>query len=432
MSSQKVEPDLEPVLQEIRDNSERLRSSDDLESLIQSLKNSNYVLLGEATHGTSEFYRYRYSITRKLVETQKISFIGVEGDWPTCYKINQYVKNRSDKTGHQVLSEVDRWPAWMWSNWEMLEFIEWLREYNKGRSEEEKVGFYGLDVYSLNKSIDKVVEYLEEVDPGAAEDARKAYKCFGPTKEGADYAEKIRMVPEDCRDEVVDILSKLRRKQFEYEEREGQNFFDAEQNALVAKNAESYYRALTEADSNSWNIRDRHMAETLYRLMDNEGAEARCIVWAHNSHVGDSDATDMPSRGQLNLGSLVRERHKEETSIVGFSTYRGEVIAADYWGDEAEEKEVPPAREGSYDYLLHRALGEDGIVYLEDADGLKAEKGHRAIGVVYHPENEDGNYIPTELADRYDYLIHVDSSSVLHPIKEGGEDEEPEMYPWGV
>lgn len=427
------ENSLDPILNEIIQKSAKYNSSDDLDRLVDRVKDSDYILMGEATHGTSEFYRTRSTVTKKLIEEEKIQFIAVEGDWPDCYKINQYVKHKTDKTGFEVLSGIDRWPTWMWANWEVLEFIEWLREYNEGKDARDMVGFFGLDLYSLNESMEAVIDYLDKIDPEGAEEAKNAYKCFEPYTEGADYAQKIEMAPENCRPEVESILAQLIENKYKYEELEGDDYFTAEQNALIAKNAESYYRALVEADSNSWNIRDRHMAETLDRLMSGYGAAAKSVVWAHNSHVGDSRATNMEIRGRLNLGKLVRERHGDETSIIGFSTYKGAVVASDHWGGPIKEKNLPGAEEGSYDYLLHEASPQDKIVHLEDTEGLEAERGHRAVGVIYHPDNEKSNYVPTRLSRRYDHLVFIDESTPVHPIKnESEEAEEPETYPWGV
>lgn len=422
--------DEDPVIAEIRQHSERLEGVDELEPLVDRLREKKCVMIGEASHGTSEFYRYRNRLTRKLIEDGEISFIGVEGDWPDCYKINRYVKNKTDKTAKEVLEEFERWPTWMWSNWEVLEFIEWLREYNKDRVEEEKVGFYGLDLYSLKDSMERIVDYLDTIDSEAAEDAKEAYQCLDSGMEGADYAEKLRMVPESCEDQVVEVLSEIRRNQFEYEQFGEEKFFDIEQNALVAKNAEKYYRSLVRGDKNSWNVRDKHMFETLEKLMEQYGASARSVVWAHNSHIGDSSATEMEIRGEINIGKLARNRW-EETALIGFSTFTGNVIASDYWGGDMKSKKVPEAKEGSYDELLHR-VGGDRIVFLEDSKGLRTEKGHRAIGVVYKPEREGFNYVPTRLADRYDHLIFIDQTSSLNPLKKTGGSEEPETYPWGV
>ncbi|WP_224268891.1 erythromycin esterase family protein [Haloprofundus salinisoli] len=435
---------VEAVADCLRSHARPLDGPADLGPLVERVADADYVLLGEASHGTSEFYRWRARLTARLLDEHDFSFVAVEGNWTDCYEVNEFIKHRDDVDGaRDTLDRFDRWPTWMWANWELVELVEWMRERNGERPEDERVGFYGLDVYSLYESMEAVLEYLEDVNPDALEQARDAYNCFSPYGEDArSYARSTRMVPDSCEDEVVEALTDLRRKAREYEAENSDAYFSAEQNAFVAQNAERYYRTMVRSSSESWNVRDRHMAETLDRLREHHDG-GKAVVWAHNTHVGDARATDMARRGELNLGQLVRESNADDdVAIVGFGTHRGSVVAADSWGDPHKRMRVPPAREGSYGDAFHRALGEsgnqtaDGFVVFDEMAGEEAlaePRGHRAIGVVYHPERDRGNYVPTVLPRRYDAFVHVDESTALHPLH--GEPEgtvEPETYPWGV
>ena len=440
---------VEAAADALRDRARPL-TDDSFDDLVSAVADAECVLLGEASHGTAEFYRLRARLTRRLIRDHDFDFVAVEGDWTDCYDVNRYVKGLpSDATGgdpadrdepfdgaEAVLREFDRWPTWMWANWEVAAFVRWLREYNEDRETDEMAGFHGLDVYSLFESMDAVVEYLEDYDPEAADRARDAYKCFEPYGEDArEYARSTRIVPDSCEDAVVDILADLRRGRPDYDEEGPDAGFAAEQNALVAKNAEAYYRAMGTGSDESWNVRDRHMAETLDRLVDHyDGGKG--VVWAHNTHVGDARATDMPDRGRLNLGQLVREsRGRDEVAVVGFGTHRGTVVAGDSWDAPMERMTVPEAREGSYGDAFHRARARDQVLLPGDADApaLSERRGHRAIGVVYHPSRELGNYVPTSFSERYDAFVHVDESSALHPLHaESDGREPPEAYPWGV
>lgn len=324
----------------------------------------------------------------------------------------------------------------MWANWEVLEFIDWLASYNEGHNVGDMAGFYGLDVYSLFESMAAVIDYLEELDPELAAKARDAYQCFEPYGEDArEYAQSTRLVPDDCEDDVVDVLADLRRNAPTYDDEESE--FNAEQNALVAKNAEEYYRAMAKGSSDSWNVRDQHMMETLDRLVDRSESGDTAVVWAHNTHVGDARATDMADRGKVNIGQLARERHgADEVHLVGIGTHRGSVIAGDEWDAPMERMTVPPAKDTSYEDVFHQAETGDSYLVFEDIDdtsALESERGHRAIGVVYHPDREFGNYVPTVLPERYDSFIHVEETEALHPLHmERHRDEPPETYPWGV
>ena len=305
------------------------------------------------------YYRWRARISQRLIREKGFSFIAVEGDWPDCYRVNRYVKGLPDSgaDAREVLHAFDRWPTWMWANEEVVELAEWLRGYNDGQAEDRKVGFFGLDVYSLWESLYAVLGYLRKADPSALPAARRAFRCFQPFGEDVQaYARATAMVPTSCEDEVIDLLEELRRREPRYRDDGSEEYFAAEQNALVVKGAEAYYRAMVRGGPESWNIRDRHMTETLERLMRHHGPDARAIVWEHNTHIGDARATDMADDGMVNVGQLVRERHAGEgVVLVGFGSYRGSVIAGDEWEAPMESMRVPPGREGSWEDILHRA-----------------------------------------------------------------------------
>jgi erythromycin esterase-like protein len=399
-------------------------------------------LLGEASHGTHEYYTWRASISRRLIEEKGFSFIAVEGDWPDCYRVNRYVKGYPDsgESAREVLHNFERWPTWMWANKEVMELTQWLRRHNDRLSEEQKVCFYGLDVYSLWDSLYQVLGYLGKRAPAALPAARHAFQCLEPFGENVqEYARATRWVDASCEDEVVALLSELRRTAHSYP-RDGEAYFNAEQNALVVKNAEHYYRTMVQGGPKSWNIRDRHMAETLHHLMRHHGAQAKAIVWEHNTHIGDARFTDMADEGMVNIGQLVREGHSREgVVLVGFGSQRGSVIAGEEWEAPMERMKVPPARSGSWEDVLHRADAEDRLVLLDQLrtnDHCLEQRGHRAIGVVYHPKYEEyGNYVPTVLPLRYDAFLFLDETRALHPLHEVKPREEfevPETYPSGM
>lgn len=424
----------------ISSRSTLLRDTASLDPLMQRIGDAHYVLLGEASHGTSEYYTWRTRISQRLIEEKGFRFIAVEGDWPDCYELNRYVKGWSGhgQTARDVLRRFDRWPTWMWANWEVVALAEWLREYNMGRAEEDKVGFYGLDVYSLWESLDAIYRHIRQYHPEHMENALAALTCFEPFgREGQDYALHTRLVAEDCEDEVIELLAKLRAVRPNYPD-DPEEHFNAEQNALVAVDAERYYRAMVRSDDMSWNVRDVHMADTLDRLVTHHGEGAKAIVWEHNTHIGDARATDMANSGMVNIGQLVRERHsREDTVLVGFGAYGGSVIAGSRWGSPMEIIPIPDAIKGSWEWMLHQANARDRLLItnrFEDVREFDETHGHRAIGVVYHPERERyGNYVPTRLGDRYDAFLYFDRTEALHPlhIHERAAHEMPETYPWG-
>ena len=418
-----------------------LEGPGDLDPLLDRIGDARCVLLGEASHGTSEYYSWRARISERLIREKGFSFVAVEGDWPECYEVNRYVRGLpgSAPGAREALGVLHRWPTWMWANEEVAELVEWLRRRNDGLPEEERVGFYGLDVYSLWESLEAVMEYLQREHPDAVETARRAYSCFEPYGGDAQrYARATAFVPTNCEDEVVGMLSELVRGAAEHPDDDGgEAHFAAEQNALVARNAEAYYRAMILGGASSWNVRDRHMAETLGRLLDHHGPDAKAVVWEHNTHVGDARYTDMAQSGLVNVGQLARERWGErDVVIVGFGSHRGTVIAGGAWGAPMERMPVPPAREGSWEDILHRAGEGDRLLVFSgpEAGEMTEERGHRAIGVVYDPGYERyGNYVPTVLPRRYDAFAFLEETEALRPLHPpwSGEPEEPETFPSG-
>jgi erythromycin esterase len=429
----------------------------DLNALLEYIGDSRYVLLGEASHGTSEFYMWRAEITKRLVSEKGFSFIAVEGDWPDCYRVNRYAKGmeNSGSSAYEVLHAFSRWPTWMWANKEIVDLIEWLKSHNNKviEKEDKKVGFYGLDVYSLWESLDAVIQYLKKNYPDAMKSAIEAYKCFEPYgRDVEDYARATAFIPESCEDEVAEMLMEIRHKagredddgRFKADGREAH--FNAEQNAVVAKNAELYYRTMMKGGAASWNVRDHHMMNTLERLMKFHGSDAKSIVWAHNTHIGDARATDMARAKMVNLGQLAREQAgRESVVLVGFGTYEGSVIASKAWGEPMERMQVPSAIDGSWDSFLHSlddndSAGPNKLVTFNDIDKMKASslfesKGQRAIGVVYNPSYEKyGNYVETILPIRYDAFIFIDETHALNPLHMpvSPDEELPETFPTGL
>lgn len=415
----------------------------DLDPLLERIGDARYVLIGEASHGTSDFYRWRAELSRRLIEERGFSFVSVEGDWPDCYQVNRYVKWRPDtgNSAYDVLHAFERWPTWMWANRDVVAFATWLRSYNERVPDERQVGFYGLDVYSLFESMAEVVQYLDRIDPEAARQARRAYGCFEPYAEDVqEYARATALVPTSCEDEAIAILAALRRKAPEYAADGRDAYFNAEQNALVARGAELYYRTMVRGGPTSWNVRDHHMVDTLERLMRFHGPLAKGIVWEHNTHIGDARFTDMARAGMVNVGQLVRQAHSgDDVVLVGFGSHHGTVIAAEEWGLPMQRMRVPDARSESYEAVMHECGVRDFLLLFDGSDdggipGLDEIRGHRAIGVVYDPRSERwGNYVPTLLARRYDAFLYLDATEALDPlhmpVHMGAEP--PETYPSG-
>ena len=428
------------LAERIRETSHPLRSSEDSDPLMDRIGDARCVLLGEASHGTHEYYEWRARISERLIREKDFSFIAVEGDWPDCYEINRYIKGYPDSgtNAREALRAFDRWPTWMWANEEVADLAERLRRHNDGLPPDEKVGFFGLDVYSLRESLDELIKFLRRVDPDAVPAARRAYKCFEPyAGDPQEYAWATAFVPTSCQEEVLAMLLEIRERAPEHED-DPEAHFDADQNALVVKNAESYYRAMLGGSAESWNVRDRHMAETLERLMRHHGPDAKAIVWEHNTHIGDARFTDMADAGMVNVGQLAREHWGEENVVlVGLGSHRGSVIAAQEWGAPMKRMLVPEARPGSWENILHLAHGADSLLVFGDevnGNGLLEPRAHRAIGVVYNPAHERfGNYVPTVLPRRYDAFLYFDETQALRPlhVQPRESDEPPETFPYG-
>ena len=327
----------------------------------------------------------------------------------------------------------------MWANEEVVVLAEWLRQHNEGRPAHRRVGFYGLDVYRLGDSLRRVADYLQQHRPSAQVAARRAFGCFEPYGSSAEeYARATRWVDASCEDEVVALLTEVRRTaSLPGTEREAS--FDAEQNALVVKDAEHYYRTMVRGGPAAWNIRDHHMTETLDRMMQHHGTGARALVWAHNTHIGDARFTDMVEGDMVNLGQLVRTQHEpDDVVLVGFGSYQGSVIAGREWEAPLQRMPLPPARPGSWEDVCHQAFAQDTLLLLSRLEAtpvLNQRRGHRAVGVVYHPEAEIGNYVPTVLPQRYDAFLYLDTTQALHPLRDvpaRSQADVPETYPSGV
>jgi erythromycin esterase len=409
----------------------------DIDALIEKIGNARYVLLGEASHGTHEYYTWRTTISKRLIEEKGFSFIAVEGDWPDCYRINRYIKgyNEAGSSPFSVLNGFKRWPTWMWANWEISALMDWLRKWNTSRPASERAGFYGLDVYSLWESMDVIVNYLKKEDPKAAALAIDAIRCFQPYEEGEEYARSLLSLSHGCKEQVLKLLRTVKKRAPNYDH-DPEGALNAEMNAQVIANAENYYRSMISFRNESWNNRDAHMVDTLEALMRFHGNKGKCIVWEHNTHVGDARYTDMTRVGMWNVGQLVREGHQKNDGvfIVGFASYEGSVIASRRWGTKMERMKVPPAIESSIECILHEESTADRVLFSGDIKyRFNDLVGHRAIGVVYNPEYDRSNYVPTLIPYRYDALMYLDRTKALHPMHiepEGGE--VPDTYPFGV
>lgn len=409
------------MMQSIRKHAQPFVKEESLKMLIDRVGDAKYVLLGEASHGTSEFYTVRAELSKRLITEKGFRFIAVEGDWPSCYTLNRYVKGYSDAgvEAREALKDFNRWPAWMWANREILELVEWLRQYNEDKPDHAKVGFYGIDVYSLWESMSEIVKYLDTKDSADLELAKRAFECFEPFgRDEQSYGASASLFGEGCEDEVIALLRQLQDKWKDVHPQDQENALSAELNALAVKGAEAYYRTMIRHDAESWNIRDRHMVEALEKLMEFHGEAARTLVWEHNTHIGDARATDMADDGMINVGQLLREKHGSDVYAIGFGTYQGTVIAGMTWGAQPEEMNVPPAIVNSWEELLHRDGAEDKLLLFDKSENVLDETliGHRAIGVVYHPERERGNYVPTIISKRYDAFIYIDETKALTPI----------------
>lgn len=428
-----------------------LEGSDrDFDALIDLIGDAPFVLLGEATHGTHEFYRVRAQITKRLIAERGFAGVCIEGDWPDAYRVNRYVRGANDDTeAVESLGGFSRFPTWMWRNAEVLDFIAWLRDYNDSlRRSQPKAGFYGLDLYSLFASIDAVIAYLDRIDPGAAQLARERYDCLSPYEHRTEnYAYALFRGEASCKQDVLEQLLDIQRQASAYAKTDGRaaedEYFYAEQNARVVAEAENYYRTMLDEDTSSWNLRDTHMVDTLERLTQHiarTAGRAKMVVWAHNSHIGDASATSMGRRGEINVGSLMRRRHGHRAVLVGFTTYTGTVTAAPEWHRPEERKHVREARAESYEGFFHE-LGVPAFFlplrpHRPHLPGLPESMLERAIGVVYKPQTElVSHYFRANMLQQFDAVFHYDKTRAVEPLERTAiwqAGEVPETYPSGV
>jgi len=439
------------LLQDIRRAAHPLTGgSADYDPVVELARDARFVLLGEASHGTHEFYLARAEITKRLVAEHGFSAVAVEADWPDAHRVNDFVRGLGNcPTADDALAGFERFPQWMWRNEDVLEFVRWLHDRNLREPDDTaRAGFYGMDLYSLYESAESVLRYLERVDPEAARRARFRYGCFeqfGEDSQAYGYVASFDLT-RSCEDEAVRQLVELRQRAHELANRDGRvaadAFFSAEQNARLVKNAEEYYRSMFRGRVSSWNLRDTHMAETLDQLathLERQGRAPKVVVWAHNSHLGDARATEMGRGGELNVGQLMRERFGRAVVNVGFTTYTGTVTAADDWGDPAKTKRVRPGLPDSCEALFHD-VGEPRF-FLDLRSGpagtaLRAPRLERAIGVIYRPQTERlSHYFQARLADQFDAVIHFDETRAVAPLERVAiveSDEPPETYPSGI
>jgi erythromycin esterase-like protein len=424
----------------------------DYDELLDLVGDARFVLLGEATHGTHEFYEERARITRRLIEEKGFHAVAVEADWPDAYRVNRYVRGQDgDQNANEALSGFQRFPNWMWRNTDVAAFVEWLRGHNQKQNGARQVGFYGLDLYSLFTSMQEVLAYLDTVDPKAAQIARERYACFDHYYEDSQhygYSASLDLEA-SCEQGVIEQLNQLQRRAHEYSQKDGSEdaFFHAQQNARLVKNAEEYYRTMFRGRVSSWNLRDSHMAETLDALaqhLTKDGEPAKIVVWEHNSHIGDARATEVGQLGEWNVGELARKAYDGDTRLIGFSTYEGFVTAASEWDGPAEHKRVRPGMPGSYEELLHQTGIERFLLPLSGKnagdsparEALMQRRLERAIGVIYQPRTErQSHYFSAQMAIQFDAVIHIDRTTAVTPLDTGGgwhSEEPPETYPEGL
>lgn len=420
----------------------------DYDRLIETIGGARLVLLGEASHGTREFYRARIDITMRLIAEKGFTAVALEADWPDAYRVHRYVNARTvDESAQDALAGFTRFPLWMWRNTEVLSFVTWLRAFNDKKADPKKIGLYGLDLYSLHTSMQAVLGYLQRADPEAAVRARSRYACFdhfGEDTQRYGYAAGFGLT-KTCEDEVVTQLVELHRHAEEYLRRDGfvaeDEFFYAEQNARLVKNAERYYRSMFQGRVSSWNLRDRHMAETLEALIAHLGrrSESKIVLWEHNSHLGDARATQMSDAGEINVGQLIRERYGREAVLIGFTTYSGTVTAASEWDGQTERKMIRPAWPESYEALFHRVGVPRFLLTWENRDArdtLSERRLERAIGVIYLPETERlSHYFFASLPAQFDAVLHFDQTHAVEPLdgnRTGAGEEIPETFPTGM
>lgn len=409
------------------------------EVLLNKIGNAQIVLLGEATHGTHEFYDIRAEITKKLIEEKGFNVIAIEGDWPDSYKINQYINSSQFKDAKDALDNFDRFPKWMWANKVILQLIDWLKIYNQ--KSKNKVNFYGLDLYSLYRSINVIIDYLNKVDPNLAKKAKLNYLCFDQFhKDPQNYGYAVLSgLAKDCENEVINQLVTLQDLDWKLLKTNKNEVFNIIQNALVVKNSEEYYRSLFFNEINNWNLRDSHMFQTLDQIMENYRQQnikfPKIVVWAHNSHIGNAKATQMSLNGEYNIGQLVKEKYPHISFNLGFTTYNGTVSAASDWHGVVERKIIRNALPESYENLFHQTGLNQFLLSFEDKNFLPNKLLERAIGVIYAPQTErQSHYFYASIEHQFDAIIHIDKTTALEPLEKPSvwiNGEVPETYPTG-
>ncbi|MBZ6075200.1 erythromycin esterase family protein [Microvirga puerhi] len=434
---------LEETIRAVRSSAEPLPHLEDIEAfgaMFDRFADAKVVLLGEATHGTSEFYRARAAITRRLIERHGFTIVAVEADWPDAARIDAYARHRHVPQGDDAAFQ--RFPSWMWRNEEVADFVNWLRDHNRDAPEQERAEFRGLDVYSLNNSIGAVLDYLDKVDPEAAKEARARYGCLSPWQsDPARYGRAVlKGQKKPCDQVLLTQLQDMLDKRLEYLKADGgEAFFDAVQNAKIVHAAEHYYRIMYEGATESWNLRDRHMFDTLQNLLDRRGTKARAVVWAHNSHIGNAAATAMGWQGEFNIGELCRTAYRDEAVLIGFGTDRGTVAAASDWDAAMEIMDVRPARSDSHERIFRDAgLGRfltdwRGNDRLSLREALSRPRLERAIGVIYRPETElYSHYFEAILPEQFDALVWFEETKAVTPLTAAHGEGMPETYPFGL
>ena len=426
----------------IRDAAEPLPALDDpaFGKLFDRFAEAHVVLLGEASHGTSEFYRARAAITRRLIEQHGFSIVAVEADWPDAAAIDRYVRHKAPRAATEPAFQ--RFPTWMWRNVEVDDFVDWLRAHNEWVEPARRAGFFGLDLYNMNAAIRAVIDYLDKIDPDAARVARERYGCLMPwQKDPATYGRAALTTGyAKCEQPVMAMLRELFEKQMDYQRRDGDDFIDAAQNARLIAAAERYYRVMYYGAAESWNLRDRHMFATLDELLAWRGDGAKAVVWAHNSHIGNAAATEMGlMREEINIGQLCRERFGKEAVLIGFGTDRGTVAAASDWDAPMEIKQVRAAHRDSYERLCRDSGIERFLVDLREGhatalrDGLLYPRLERAIGVIYRPETElASHYFDASLPDQFDAYVWLEETRAVTPLPAKPRQGVPETYPFGL
>lgn len=421
----------------------------DYDPLLDWIGDARLVLLGEASHGSHEFYQARMDITLRLVREKGFDAVAVEADWPDAHRLNCYVRGRgSDVAANEALADFQRFPLWMWRNTTVREFIGRLRAHNESVDPSQQAGFYGIDLYSLHSSIHAVLRYLERVDPEAATRAKERYSCFESySRDPQVYGQAVAFqVKPSCEEEVIQQLVELRKQAYDYARRDGRiaedEFFNAEMNARLVKDAEQYYRSMFIGRHSTWNLRDTHMVDTLdslLRHLEKQGRAGKVVVWAHNSHLGDATFTEMGEQGELNVGQLVRQRYPKDCVLVGFTTHTGTVTAATNWDDPAERKNVRPSMAGSVEEMMHEVGSPRFMINLREqglAESIPPRLLERAIGVIYRPQSErHSHYFYANVTKQFDALIHFDETTAVEPLDRTGgweEGELPDTYPSGL